>query len=89
MTDAYPIRLFADDAAVRRLAAGLLSRTLPRAEWTHEGHLAACACLLLDYPHLDAERDLPDTIAANNVAVGGVNNATQGFTRRSPSSMSR
>jgi hypothetical protein len=65
MTDHHPIRLFADDAAVRRIAAGLLDRTLPRAEWTHEAHLAACACLLLEYPHF--------------VAVGGVNDATQGY----------
>jgi hypothetical protein len=79
MTDHHPIRLFADDAAVRRIAAGLLDRTLPRAEWTHEAHLAACACLLLEYPHFVAERDLPGTITAYNVAVGGVNDATQGY----------
>lgn len=79
MTTQFPIRLFADDAAVRRVAAGLLDRTLPRAEWTHEAHLAACACLLLEYPDFVAARDLPGTIAAYNVAVGGVNDASQGY----------
>lgn len=79
MTDQFPIRLFADDAAVRRVAAGLLDRILPRAEWTHEAHLAACACLLLEYPDFAPERDLPGTIAAYNVAVGGVNDARQGY----------
>jgi hypothetical protein len=78
MTD-HPIRFFADDAAVRHVARGLLARTLPRAEWTHEAHLAACACLLLEYPDFMAERDLPGTIAAYNVALGGVNDATQGY----------
>ncbi|MES2700414.1 MAG: hypothetical protein V4647_12475 [Pseudomonadota bacterium] len=79
MTNQFPIRLFADDADVRRVAAGLLDRSLPRAEWTHEAHLAACACLLLDYPDFVPERDLPGTIAAYNAAVGGVNDARQGY----------
>ena len=35
-------RLFADDAAIRRIGEGLLARTLTRPEWTHEAHLAAC-----------------------------------------------
>ena len=35
-------RLFADCAAVRRVGEGLLARSLPRAEWTHEAHLASC-----------------------------------------------
>lgn len=75
----HPIRFFADDAAVRHVARGLLARTLPRAEWTHEAHLAACACLILEYPDFVASRDLPGTIAAYNVAVGGVNDDTQGY----------
>lgn len=75
----YPIRFFADDAAVRHVAAGLVDRTLPRAEWTHEAHLAACACLLLEYPDFVPTRDMPGTISAYNVAVGGVNDATRGY----------
>jgi hypothetical protein len=75
----HSIRYFADDAAVRHVARGLLARTLPRVEWTHEAHLAACACLLLEYPDFVASRDLPGTIATYNEAVGGVNDATQGY----------
>lgn len=75
----HPIRFFATDDAVRRVARGLLERTLPRAEWTHEAHLAACACLLLEHPDFVAERDLPGTISAYNLAVGGVNDDTQGY----------
>lgn len=75
----HPIRFFADDAAVRHVAAGLVARTLPRPEWTHEGHLAACACLVLEYPALDLERDLPGIIARYNESVGGVNDDTQGY----------
>ncbi len=78
MTD-HEIRLFADDAAVRRVGEGLLARTLPRAEWTHEAHLAACLWLLTERPDIDVERDLPAIITAYNEAVGGVNDATQGY----------
>ena len=81
MTDnaAYPIRFFAEDAAVRRVTAGLLDCTLPRAAWTHEAHLAACLCLLAEYPAFHAEVDLPPAIRAYNLAVGGVNDASQGY----------
>ena len=45
MTTDHKPRLFADDAAVRRVGEGLLDRSLPRADWTHEAHLAACLWL--------------------------------------------
>lgn len=81
MTDTteYPIRLFASDAAVRAVTAGLLDCTLPRAEWTHEAHLAACLCLLVERLDIDAETALPGIISRYNVAVGGVNDDTQGY----------
>jgi hypothetical protein len=72
-------RLFADDAAVRRIGEGLLDRTLPRPEWTHEAHLAACCWLLAERPDIEAERDLPAIIAAYNEAVGGRNSDNEGY----------
>ncbi len=75
----HPIRLFADDAAVRRIGTGLLDRTLPHAEWTHEAHIAACCWLLTERPDIDAPRDLPDIIRSYNASVGGVNDDTQGY----------
>lgn len=78
MTD-YPIRLFADDAAVRRVGEGLVARTLPRSEWTHEAHLAACLWLLVERPDILLERDLPGIIRGYNESVGGVNDDTQGY----------
>lgn len=75
----FSIRFFPHDAAVRRVAEGLLARTLPRAEWTHEAHLAACCCLVAEYPAFLPERDLPGTIRAYNEAVGGVNSDTEGY----------
>ena len=78
MTD-HEIRFFADDAAVRHVGEGLLARTLPKAEWTHEAHLAACLWLLTERPDIDVDRDLPAIISGYNEAVGGVNDATQGY----------
>ncbi len=75
----HSIRTFADDAAVRRIGQGLLGRTLPRAEWTHEAHLAACVWLVTERPDIHPERELPDIIRGYNVSVGGVNDDTQGY----------
>ncbi len=76
---AHPIRLFADDAAVRHVGEGLLARTLPKAEWTHEAHLAACLWLLRERQDFLPERDMPDTIRSYNVAAGGENTDSAGY----------
>jgi len=72
-------RLFTDDGAVRHLGRGLLARTLDRAEWTHEAHLAACLWLLVERPDIVPEQDLPAIIRAFNESVGGVNDERQGY----------
>jgi hypothetical protein len=78
VTEGEP-RLFADDAAVRRIGEGLLARTLPRPDWTHEAHLAACLYLIVLRPDVQPERDLPEIIRRFNESVGGVNDDTQGY----------
>ena len=75
----YSIRLLEDDAAIVAIGEGLLARTLPRAHWTHEAHLAACTWLVRDRPDIAIERELPAIISAYNEAVGGVNDDTQGY----------
>jgi hypothetical protein len=57
----------------------MLACTLPRADWTHEAHLAACAWLILERPDIVPERDLPALIRRYNESVGGVNDETQGY----------
>ncbi len=79
MTHAFPPRLFPGDAAVRRVGEGLIARSLPRADWTHEAHLAACLYILAERPDILAERDLPHIIRRYNESVGGTNDATQGY----------
>lgn len=78
MTDHSP-RLFADDAAVRGVGEGLLDRSLPRAGWTHEAHLASCLWLLRERLDIDLPAELPAIIAGYNEAVGGTNSDTEGY----------
>ena len=78
MTEFAP-RLFHSDAEIEHLGEGLLARTLPRDEWTHEAHLAATTYMLLKRPDIDLDKALPGIIRAYNESVGGVNSDTEGY----------
>ena len=78
MTEYRP-RLFASDDAIVRIGEGLLARTLPRPDWTHEAHLAATSYLVARRPDIDLDRELPGIIRRYNESVGGVNDDTQGY----------
>jgi hypothetical protein len=78
MTDYRP-RLFTSDAEIVRIGDGLMARTLPRADWTHEAHLAATTYLLLRRPDIDVDKALPGIIRAYNESVGGVNSDSEGY----------
>ena len=75
----HELRLFATDAAVRSVGDRMLARTLPKAEWTHEAHLATTLWLIAERPDILPERDLPHLIRAYNESVGGVNSDTEGY----------
>lgn len=72
-------RLFKGDEDVRAIARGLIARDLPRASWTHEAHLAAIVCILVEHPDIDADINMRAIISGYNAAVGGVNDDTQGY----------
>ena len=78
MTEFHP-RLFCSDAEVAHIGEGLVARTLPRPEWTHEAHLAATTYLLLRRPDIDIDKELPGLIRRYNESVGGVNSDTEGY----------
>ena len=78
MTEYRP-RLFASDDAIERIGKGLLAHNLPRADWTHEAHLAATIWLLTRRPDIELDRELPGIIRGYNESVGGVNNDSQGY----------
>jgi hypothetical protein len=78
MTEFRP-RFFTSDAPIVRIGAGLLARTLPRPDWTHEAHLAATTYLLTRHPDIDLDAELPEIIRSYNESVGGVNSDTEGY----------
>jgi len=78
MTDYRP-RLFVSDAEVAHIGEGLLARSLPREEWTHEAHLATTTYLLIRHREIDLDEELPGLIRRYNESVGGVNDDTQGY----------
>ena len=78
MTDHSP-RLFTSDAEIERIGERLLACTLPRADWTHEAHLAATTYLLTRRPDVDLDARLPGIIRRYNESVGGVNSDTEGY----------
>jgi hypothetical protein len=75
----YPVRHFLTDDAVAHLGEGLLARSLPRDEWTHEAHLAATTWLMLRHPEIDLDVELPGIISRYNESVGGINSDTEGY----------
>jgi hypothetical protein len=74
-----PPRLFHSDAEVEHIGEGLVTRTLPRAEWSHEAHLAATTYLLMRRPDIDLDGELPNLICRYNESVGGVNSDSTGY----------
>jgi hypothetical protein len=78
MTEFRP-RFFTADAEIEHIGEGLLARTLPREEWTHEAHLAATTYLLIRRADVDLDVELPGIIRRYNESVGGVNDDTQGY----------
>jgi len=78
MTEHRP-RLFASDAEIARLGERFLARALPKAEWTHEAHLATTTWLLLRRHDIDVDEELPDLIRRYNESVGGVNSDSEGY----------
>lgn len=75
----YKPRSFRSDAEIEQIGEGLLARTLPRAQWTHEAHLAATTYLLLRRSDVDIDKELPWIIRSYNQSVGGVNSDTEGY----------
>ena len=75
----FPVRHFLSDEAVAHIGEGLLARTLPREEWTHEAHLAATTYLVLRHPEIDLDTELRGIISRYNESVGGLNSDSEGY----------
>ena len=75
----FEVRLFEDDTSILRIGKGLLAHTLPREEWTHEAHLAACTWVARNRADIIPEQEMRPIISAYNEAVGGINDDSQGY----------
>jgi len=64
---------------LRALADALLDRSLPKAHWTHEAHLAATLYLLAARTDLDLDAQMPAIIRTYNEAVGTANTDEGGY----------
>jgi len=75
----FPIRHFLADDSVAHVGEGLLARTLPRQEWTHEAHLAATTYLVLKHPEIDLDIELKGIISRYNESAGTPNSDSEGY----------
>jgi hypothetical protein len=75
----FEARKFTSDEEMTEIGEGLLSRSLPKAKWTHEAHFAAVIYLLRRRPDVHLVRELPRIIASYNEASGGMNTDTSGY----------
>src|SRR5687768_16980767 len=64
---------------IERIAAGVLDRTLPYAEWTHAAHFAAALWLLRHPGTLRRHGGIEPVIRRYNEAVGVPNSDTRGY----------
>ncbi len=64
---------------IERVAAGVLARTHPYAEWTHAAHFAAALWLLRHPETLRAHGGMEPVIRGYNEAVGVPNTETRGY----------
>ena len=70
---------FTSDEAIVAIGQGLVTRTLPKSEWTHAAHFASTLWVLAYHPDWDAARKIPELIRAYNEATGVANTDISGY----------
>ncbi|MCG7362581.1 hypothetical protein [Pseudoroseomonas ludipueritiae] len=70
---------FTRDDELRRIAEGVMARSLPKSAWTHAAHVGAAVWIIARCPELVPERDMPRLIRAYNEASGTPNTDTGGY----------
>lgn len=68
-----------NDAAIARLARAMIDCSLPKAEWTHEGHFAAALWLLRHRPDLATPDAMRGLIMRYNEAIHTPNTDSSGY----------
>ena len=67
------------DSDIERLALAMIACTLPKAEWTHEGHFAAALWLLRHRAHLATPAAMRGLIMRYNDATNTPNTDASGY----------
>lgn len=67
------------DPDISRIANGVVDRSLPKRDWTHQAHFAAALWLIRHKPGFDDARDMPGIIRAYNDATNTPNSDTDGY----------
>jgi hypothetical protein len=70
---------YADEDSIRGLTRGLIETTWPEPDWKHREHCVATLGLILFYPDMDLDDELPRIIQRYNLAQGGQNTETAGY----------
>jgi len=70
---------FASEAEIEAIASGLIARTWPKENWTHDCHWAAVLWLIQNHGLARTQAEMPGLIRAYNEAVGGRNTDTEGY----------
>ncbi|WP_454279437.1 hypothetical protein [Sphingomonas sp. Marseille-Q8236] len=70
---------FRDEAAIDRIASGLIDRTLAKSEWTHAGHFAAALWLCRHRRDLIEADEIRLLISRYNDATKTANTDTSGY----------
>lgn len=68
-----------DDAAIATLALAMIDCSLPKADWTHEGHFAAALWLLRHRPDLATPDAMRGLIMRYNEATNTPNTDSSGY----------
>ena len=71
------MRTFTSNDEIAAIGHGLVTRTLPKSDWTHAAHFASALWLL--HSGVDRARELPSLIRAYNEATGVANTASSGY----------
>lgn len=67
------------EAAVTRIAHGVIAQTLPKAEWSHAAHFALTLWICRHRPDLAAGDAMRALISGYNAATGTANTDTSGY----------
>jgi hypothetical protein len=65
--------------SIKRIGEGVIARTLPKPEWTHEGHLLAALYWQRHHAGLVRAGKIGDVIRGYNEATGVINDENGGY----------